>query len=102
MTTTHHEFAICEQFQIEEYEAIAADFVQHILGLTPENCCLTDESDLDDFSLMSSTLDAEELSWDETIIKRIAERYGVELTTTRINFLALFAMIERARIRVIH
>lgn len=102
MTTSLPELAPCEQFQIEEYEAIAADFVRSILVLNPEECFLSDESDLDDFSLMGPTLDTGELPWDGFIIGRIFERYGVELATTRINLVALFALIEQKRHRMLN
>jgi hypothetical protein len=97
MTTSLHELATCEQFQIEEYEAIAAEFVRKILGLNPEECFLSDESELDDFSLMGTTLDTGDMSWDEYIIARVRDEYGIELATTRINLVRLFTMIERSQ-----
>lgn len=102
MTTSLHELAACEQFQIEEYEAISADFVRNILVLYPEECFLSDESDLDDFSLMGRTLDTGELPWDQFVIARVFERYGVKLTTTRINLVTLFCMIERSQNKTLH
>lgn len=102
MTTSLHELAPCEQFQIEEYEAIAADFLRNILVLNPEECFLSDESDLDDFSLMGRTLDTGELPWEGFIIGRIFERYGVELATTRINVVTLFSLIEQTRHKTLH
>ena len=97
MTTSHHELATCEQFQIEEYETIAADFVRNILGLNPEECWLSDESDLNDFSLIGSAFDTGELSWDEYIIAKVHGDYGIELATIRINLVRLFSMIERSQ-----
>lgn len=97
MTTSHHELATCEQFQIKEYEAVAANFVRNILGLNPEECWLSDESDLDDFSLMGMALDTGELSWDKYIIARVYGDYGIELATPRINLVRLFSMIQRSQ-----
>ena len=102
MTTSLHELATCEQFQIEEYEAVAADFVRNIFGLNPAECWLSDESDLNDFSLMGTLLDTGELSWDEYIIARVLKRYGVALSTTRINLVRLFSRIEPAQRRILH
>lgn len=102
MTTSLHELVPCEQIQIEEYETISTDFVRLILGLSPEECFLSDESDLDDFSLMGTSLDIGELSWDEFVISKVRERYGIDLVTTRINLVTLFATIKQTRNKTLH
>ena len=102
MTTSHHELATCEQFQIEEFEALAADFVRNILGLNPAECFLSDESDMDDFSLVDSMLDTGDMSWDEYIIAKVHGDYGIELATTGISLVRLFGMIERSRNNTLH
>jgi hypothetical protein len=102
MTTSMHQLASCEQFQIEEYKSIANDFVRNILGLNPEECFLSDESDLDDFSLMGSTLDTGEMSWDEFVIAQISDHYGVQLKTSKVNLVSLFSMIEQSQNQTLH
>jgi hypothetical protein len=102
MATSRLGLTTSEQFQIEEFESIAAVFVRNILGLSPEDCFLSDESDLDDFCVIGSSLETGERSWDEHVIQRIHDEYGVELSTTRMNLVTLFAMIQQAQRKALH
>jgi hypothetical protein len=92
----------CEQFQIDDYQQTALKFMRDILGISPENCFLSDESDLDEFSLMGDELDTGNLSWDDFIINKIHAKYGIALTTTRVNLVTLFNQIEQASAVVYH
>lgn len=92
----------CEQFQIEEFETTASKFMRSVLGLTPFEYSLSDESDLDDFSLMDSSLDTGNLSWDEYVLDKIQDEYGLTLASTRINLVALFCQIEQGSAVVYH
>lgn len=94
---------LCEQFQIEDFQETASNFMRDILSLRPEDCCfLSDESDLDEFSLMGDSLDTGNLSWDDFVINKIHAKYGIELKTTRINLVTLFHQIEAAPAVVYH
>jgi hypothetical protein len=92
----------CEQFQIATVDTIASAFLRDILGLHAEDCFLSDESDLDDFSLMAGSLDTGERSWDEYVIDKIHAQYGITLKTTRVNLVSLFYQIEQASNVVYH
>ena len=92
----------CEQFQMATVGPIAKSFIRDILGLEPDECFLSDESDLDEFSLMGTSLDTGELSWDEYVINKIHTQYGVTLKTTRINLVTLFSQIEQTVCVVYH
>lgn len=92
----------CEKFQIEDFETTASKFMRCILGLTPFEFSLSDESDLDDFSLMNSSLDTGKLSWDEFVLEKIQAEYGLTLASTRINLVALFYQIEQCTTAVVY
>lgn len=92
----------CKQYQIDDFAKTAFVFLRDILGLKPHDCFLSDESDLDDFSLMGGSLDTGEVSWDQFIILRIQAKYGIALTTTRVNLVSLFNQIDRAPKVVFH
>lgn len=92
----------CEQIQIEDFQETAMKFVRDILGLQPEHCFLSDESDLDEFSLMGDSLDTGNQSWDDFVIDKIQAKYGIALKTTRINLVTLFNQIESASAVVYH
>lgn len=91
----------CEKFQIEDFDSIASKFMRVVFGLTPFEFSLSDESDLDDFSMMSS-LDTGDLSWDQFVLDKIQAEYGITLATTRINLVTLFSQIEQASHVVYH
>jgi hypothetical protein len=86
----------CEQIQIDDFEKTAAGFLRDILGVKPHECFLSDDSDLDDFSLMGDSLDTGDLSWDQFVIDKIRAKYGISLKTTRINLVSLFNQIEQS------
>lgn len=92
----------CEQFQIDDFQETASKFVRDILGLRPEECFLSDDSDLDEFSLMGDSLDTGNLTWDDFVINKIHAQYGISLNTTRINMVTLFNQIEQASAVVYH
>jgi hypothetical protein len=92
----------CERFQIDEFQETASKFMRDILGLQPEYFSLSDESDLDEFSLIGNELDTGNLSWDDFVINKIHAKYGVALTSTRVNLVTLFNQIEQASAVVYH
>jgi hypothetical protein len=92
----------CEQIQIDDFEKTASAFLRDILGIKPHECFLSDESDLDDFSLMGDSLDTGELSWDKYVIAKIQTQYGITLTTTRVNLVSLFDRIEQSSKVMLH
>lgn len=91
----------CDKFQIDDVADTASKFMRGILGLTRFEYALSDESDLDDFSMMSS-LNTGDLSWDQFVIDKIRADYGITLTTTRVNLVWLFNQIEQSAIVVYH
>lgn len=98
--------AMCEQDQIAEFDSIAADFLRNVFHLEPASCCLSDDSELDDFAHMAlpqeliqqtMPLNDGDVTWDDWVIARIRDCYGVELSTTRIYLVNLFNQIEQTR-----
>lgn len=103
--------AMCEKDQIAEFDKTAAAFMQTMFNLDASMYMLSDESELDELSYVAvpqsfidatTPLELRPLSWDDWMLTRIRDIYGVELTTTRIYLVDLFNRIEQARNRQVH
>jgi len=85
----------CDDFLMNDVKDIASQFMRDVLGFLPGEFSLSDDSTLDDFSLMSR-LDTGELTWDEFVLNKVADTYGLTLSSTRINLVTLFTQIEQS------
>lgn len=103
-TTTPPTVLLCEQDLILGVGEIGADFFQRVLSMDINAVLLTDESSLSDFSFCgnygfadsdpSQTLNQAYKQWDAWMISKIQEEYDLELTTTRVLLITLFAQLE--------
>jgi hypothetical protein len=91
---------------VDLYERTAREFLREILGLSYDECLITDESNLSDFSacglpeeLSGNAGSLQELyqRWDKWVVPRVCERYGIASFATNIRMTALWARIEAAR-----
>ena len=101
-----------EQDQIDPYAATAARFLNTVFGLNAANVTLTDNSDLSDFfplggipaCLVEKAFSLEELHdvWDEWALAKVRSAYGVTLSTTRVNLITLFEMLDKQQATLTH
>lgn len=99
---------------LDAFETVGRPFFQDVLGLSWDDCLLTDGASLSDFSFSGTpegvlptgpdaTLNAAYDAWDAWVIPEIARRYSVTLESTAIPLIGLFARIEAAaRASVVH
>lgn len=92
---------LAPQEEIKNMEDIASTFFERVLDLNFDECLVTDESRLSDFSgcglpdsIEADTLNALYDAWDEWIIGVVNEAYGLKLNTTSILLVDLFEEIE--------
>ncbi len=92
---------LAPQEEIKNMEDIASTFFERVLDLNFDECLVTDESRLSDFSgcglpdsIEADTLNALYDAWDEWIIGVVYEAYGLKLNTTSILLVDLFEEIE--------
>ena len=104
--TTPTKFELAPQDRIDAYERTAREFMREILDINYDECLVTDESRLSDFSgcgipdeigegltEMRALYDA----WDAWVVPVICTRYGLvtsELQTT-VRLVDLFEQIEQ-------
>lgn len=91
------------QDRIELYEETARQFLREVLGLDADECLITDESYLSDFSscgmpdeVADHTESLKELyaAWDTWVLGELRTRYGLEYATTAVPLLTLFRDLE--------
>lgn len=97
------------QDAIEQFEAVAREFLPAIFGLPFDNVILTDGSALTDFEgraptreerlelKASATREDGFAMWETLMIRHIHDRYGVQLETVDVFLLDLFRTIELTR-----
>jgi uncharacterized protein YcaQ len=94
---------VAPQDHVELYENTARRFFREVLDTSFDDCLITDESWLSDFSscgmpdeLADTTLSLKELyaAWDVWVLNELRTRYGLEYTTTAIPLLRVFGDIE--------
>lgn len=99
------EIEIAEQDLIDSVGPIAAEFFEKVLDLDMSEMLLTDLSSLRDFSFSgldelnegrpeSATLSECHDYWDSKVIEKIKAVFGLELSSTRISLIELFAKLE--------
>lgn len=91
------------QDHIDLYEETARRFVREVLDMSSDECLLTDESYLSDFSscgmpdeLADKTSSLKELyaAWDVWVLGELKSRYGLEYASTAMPLLELFRDLE--------
>ena len=95
------EFA--SQDHIELYEETARRFFREVLDMSSDECLITDESHLSDFSscgmpdeVADKTDSLKDLyaEWDTWVLGELRVRYGLEYTTTAVPLLTVFRDLE--------
>ncbi len=111
MPKTTKEPIFSEQHQILDAPDLAKEFFANVLALDYDECFVSDESCLSDFSscglpesLGNDTTSLGELYtvWDQWIIPEIERRYDVRIESTTLTLVDLFNRIAIARTRSIH
>lgn len=97
------------QDQIEDFQQVGAQFMSDVFGL--DDALLTDISELSDFTFSGMPVGALDTSrplreltetWDAWAIAEVQARYGITLTTTKVNMVTLLNQIEVARGQLVH
>lgn len=111
MKTGTSPIVMAEVCQIEEFAGVATEFFTNVLDLDYGDCFVSDDSRLCDFAScgMPDSLSANEsdlqsiyAAWDAWIIPEVAQRYGVEISTTTISMVDLFNRISLAKSALAH
>lgn len=104
------QITFAETSNIEDYEAIARKFLNDILDINYDECFISDESWLSDFSscglpedFNSDGMSLEELynEWDKYIVIKIKEAYGIELDMSKkVVLVELFEQIRQDSLKL--
>lgn len=85
---------------LDVFQAVGAPFLRSILELDWDECILTAESRLSDFTgrampreLLPSTLDALCETWDQWVLERVQATYGLHLPDTSARLLDIFRQL---------
>lgn len=101
MTTKEVTFA--SQDQVELYEATARRFFSEVLDMSSDECLVTDESHLSDFSscgmpeaVASGAASLQDLyaCWETWILGELRLRFGLEYPSTSVPLVVLFRDLE--------
>ena len=93
-----------DQDLIDGYAAEAQDFFEKIFGMDAEQVLLTDESSMSDFSFRGVpmpcldedyTLRQLNAIWDERILAKVEQTYGLELTRTTDTLIVVFEQLRQ-------
>lgn len=97
---------LASQDQIELYEATARELFRDVLDLNYDECLVTDETCLSDFSSCGLPEDFPEpagglkelyAAWDTWVLAELQRRYGLSYTTTAIPLLTVLRDVGTAR-----
>ena len=100
---TEKKITVASQDHIELYESTARRFFREVLDYDFDDCLITDESTLSDFSSCglpeeladtAPSLKALYAIWDEWVLNELRTRYALEYTTTAVPLLRVFCDIE--------
>lgn len=106
---------IAEHDVIETLTHVAEPFFNEILGMELDDCLVTDDSTLSDFSFCGMPTAPSELEhdtpdlrslyqrWDDHVLSLIQQKYGITLESTVITLVQLFVRIdEKGRPATVH
>jgi hypothetical protein len=97
---------VISQDQIDPTGVVSNSFFENVLGLSLSDVLVTDESDLHDFAFNGNFTSEPEWSatkqdlnacyalWDAWVLAKLKDEYGVELPTTRVSLVWLFALLD--------
>lgn len=95
---------LAPQDHVELYDDTARLFFRDVLDMDFDECLVTDESHLSDFSscgmpdeLADKTANLKELyaAWDVWVLGELRSRYGLDYPSTAVPLVALFRDIEQ-------
>jgi len=104
-------FVLASQDQIQLHEATARAFFRDVLDLSLDECIVTDETCLSDFSSCGLPEDIREpagglralhAAWDTWLLAELQRRYGLVYTTSAIPLLTLLRDVEAFEARRQH
>lgn len=107
----NEKIVIESQDRIEQYEQIARRFFSDVLNCNLDECLITDDSYLNDFSGCGidnepndawSNLKEFNEAWDAWILNKLKMKYGLEYLTTAMPLLTLFRDLEEVLSRKLH
>lgn len=111
MATATSFLEICEQDQIDQAAPMGREFFSRVLGIDWDQCLVTDESALSDFSFSGmpaeripaqGTLAQHYAVWDAWVLAKIQEEFGATIPRTGLRLLAVFELIEQHRRQALH
>jgi len=100
---TEKKITVAPQDHVDLYEHTARRFFREVLDYSFDDCLITDESWLSDFSscgmpdeLADATSSLKELyaAWDVWVLNELRTCYGLEYTTTAVPLLKVFHDLE--------
>ena len=81
---------------VDQFEALAREFLPAIRGYECDDVMLTDESSLGDFCGRCEAREEFE-AWERKVLQRVEDRYGVRPTDAGVRLVDLFRDIELQR-----
>jgi len=81
---------------VEQFEALARQFLPAILGYDFDDTIITDESSPSDFCGRCETREEFD-AWEQKVLQRIEDLYGVRPVDSRVRLVDLFRDIEMKR-----
>lgn len=97
------------QDQIDDFQQTGSQFMRDLLGV--DGALLTDTTELSDFTFSGMPIGALDTSrplreltaaWDAWAIAEVQSRYGITLTTTKVNMITFLNQIEVSRRQLVH
>ena len=85
-----------EQDGVDQFEALAREFLPTILGYHFDEVMITDESSASDFCGRLETREEFD-AWERKVLQRIEDRYGVRPLDSRVHLVDRFRDIELNR-----
>jgi phage/plasmid-associated DNA primase len=102
---------LAPQDHIELYEDTAREFFRDVLDLNYDECLVTDETHLSDFSSCGLPDDVPETegglkglyaAWDKWVLAELKQRYDLDYATTAVPLLTVLHDVEAAKARRHH
>ena len=81
---------------VDQFESLAREFLPAILGYEFDDVMITDESSPSDFCRFCETREEFD-AWEQKILQRIEDRYGLRPSDARVRLVDLFRDIEVQR-----
>jgi hypothetical protein len=90
------------ELSLEQESFAVRGFFSTVLGLDPEDCFISEDSQLSDFSFrgrgytnhLGMPLSTLHTNWDQWILEQLSSQYGVEVSSTQITLPRLFHLLN--------